>query len=163
MRADATQLTPVFSVSLRPFAVHGQLSGRLTIIATCGTLYALYLWGKKLWTPAWPMSISCDFRGADRSRSVPSVVQQRTLAAPPSIIPTGTGDIVMNENTLRGNWNQLKGRIKQKWGELTDDDLAQIEGHRDRLVGAIQEKYGTAKEEIQKQVEALENSCGCCG
>jgi uncharacterized protein YjbJ (UPF0337 family) len=45
-------------------------------------------------------------------------------------------------NTLRGNWNQLKGKVREKWGLLTNDDLEHIAGHKDRLIGKIQERYG---------------------
>ncbi|MFW6281067.1 MAG: CsbD family protein [Halanaerobium sp.] len=57
----------------------------------------------------------------------------------------------MNEDLLKGNWNQLKGKIKAKWGKLTDDDLQQIEGNHDRLIGKIQEKYGKDKEKAKKE------------
>ena len=53
---------------------------------------------------------------------------------------------------IRGNWKQLKGRVREKWGLLTDDDLEHIAGHKDRLVGKIQEKYGEAKWK-QSQIE----------
>jgi uncharacterized protein YjbJ (UPF0337 family) len=48
-------------------------------------------------------------------------------------------------NTLQGNWNQLKGKVREKWGLLTNDDLEHIAGHKDRLIGKIQERYGKAK------------------
>lgn len=46
---------------------------------------------------------------------------------------------------IAGNWKQLKGKVREKWGLLTDDDLEHIAGHKDRLVGKLQEKYGEAK------------------
>lgn len=46
---------------------------------------------------------------------------------------------------VKGNWKQLKGKVREKWGLLTDDDLEHIAGHKDRLVGKLQEKYGEAK------------------
>ena len=46
---------------------------------------------------------------------------------------------------IKGNWKQVKGKVREKWGLLTDDDLEHIAGHKDRLVGKIQEKYGEAK------------------
>ncbi|MAW79156.1 MAG: general stress protein CsbD [Parvularcula sp.] len=58
----------------------------------------------------------------------------------------------MNSDELKGKWNQLKGSAKSQWGKLTDDDLTQVEGDRDKLVGKIQEKYGVAREEAEKQV-----------
>lgn len=52
-----------------------------------------------------------------------------------------------------GKWNQFKGNVRQKWGELTDDDLEQIAGKRDVLAGKIQERYGIAKEEANRQID----------
>ncbi|WP_029032484.1 CsbD family protein [Salinarimonas rosea] len=62
----------------------------------------------------------------------------------------------MNSEQFRGNWNQIKGRAKQQWGKLTDDDLTRVEGHRDELVGRIQERYGIAKDEADRQVSDWE-------
>ncbi|MAE39394.1 MAG: CsbD family protein [Psychrobacter sp.] len=59
----------------------------------------------------------------------------------------------MNEHTLKGEWNQMKGSVKQKWGELTNDDLDQIEGSRDKLVGRVQERYGHSKEDAERDVD----------
>lgn len=59
----------------------------------------------------------------------------------------------MNSETLRGEWNQLKGSVKQKWAELTDDDLTHIEGSRDKLVGRLQERSGRTKEEVEREVD----------
>ena len=59
----------------------------------------------------------------------------------------------MNKDTIKGEWNQLKGNAKQKWAELTDDDLTHVEGSRDKLIGKIQERYGQVKEEVEKQVD----------
>jgi uncharacterized protein YjbJ (UPF0337 family) len=61
----------------------------------------------------------------------------------------------MNQDTIKGQWQQLKGKVKQQWGKLTDDDLAKIEGHRDQLVGIVQERYGIAREEAQRQVDSF--------
>lgn len=62
----------------------------------------------------------------------------------------------MNKDTFEGNWKQLKGLAKQKWGKLTDDDLDVIAGKRDQLAGRLQEHYGMAKEAAEKQVSAFE-------
>lgn len=62
----------------------------------------------------------------------------------------------MNADQIKGNWKQIKGDIQKEWGQLTDDDLDQAEGHRDYLVGKVQERYGIAKEEAEEQVEAFE-------
>ena len=58
----------------------------------------------------------------------------------------------MNWDEVGGKWNQFKGSVKEKWGKLTDDDLAVIDGNKDRLVGKIQERYGIAKEMAEEQV-----------
>lgn len=59
----------------------------------------------------------------------------------------------MNNETLKGEWNQLKGSVKQKWADLTDDDLTHIEGSRDKLVGRLQERSGRTKEEVEREVD----------
>jgi len=62
----------------------------------------------------------------------------------------------MNADILRGKWNQIKGKAKQKWGKLTDDDLDRVEGSRDELVGVIQERYGKSRDEVEKEVDSWE-------
>lgn len=59
----------------------------------------------------------------------------------------------MNEHTLKGDWNQMKGSVKQKWADLTDDDLLHIEGSRDKLVGRVQERYGHSKDDAERAVD----------
>lgn len=59
----------------------------------------------------------------------------------------------LNWDTVRGNWKQVKGEVKRKWGKLTDDDMLQLEGNREKLVGKIQERYGLTKEAAERQVE----------
>lgn len=59
------------------------------------------------------------------------------------------------QDKLRGNWNQAKGKLKQEYGELTDDDLTYAEGQEDELMGRIQEKTGQAKESIKKFIDSL--------
>ena len=58
----------------------------------------------------------------------------------------------MNEDTIKGNWKQFKGKVKEQWGKLTDDDLDVIAGKRDQLVGKIQERHGIARDDAEKQV-----------
>jgi uncharacterized protein YjbJ (UPF0337 family) len=60
----------------------------------------------------------------------------------------------MNEDTLKGQWTQLKGAIREQWGKLTNDDVDQIQGKGEQLVGKIQERYGIARDEAQKQVDS---------
>ena len=65
---------------------------------------------------------------------------------------------VYNEDQFNGNWKQLKGALKENWGEFTDDDLLAIEGRTDRFEGKLQERYGERKEEVRAWVdEWLEN------
>ncbi|MBW4710657.1 CsbD family protein [Roseobacter sp. YSTF-M11] len=61
----------------------------------------------------------------------------------------------MNWDTIKGNWKQLTGSIQSKWGELTNDEIDQVQGDRERLAGLIQERYGVAKEEAENQIDAF--------
>ena len=58
----------------------------------------------------------------------------------------------MNWDRIEGNWKQIKGKVKERWGDLTDDDLDVIAGKRDQLSGKLQEKYGIARDEAERQV-----------
>jgi uncharacterized protein YjbJ (UPF0337 family) len=59
----------------------------------------------------------------------------------------------MDWDRVEGNWKQFKGRFKEKWGKLTDDDLDVAAGNRDQLEGKIQERYGIAKDQVRKDVD----------
>ena len=59
----------------------------------------------------------------------------------------------MNRDTLEGKWTELKGRAREQWGKLTDDDLDQVRGKAEQLAGRIQERYGVAKDEASRQVD----------
>ncbi|MGE6784497.1 CsbD family protein [Ensifer adhaerens] len=59
----------------------------------------------------------------------------------------------MDWNRVEGNWKQFKGKVKEQWGKLTDDDLDQINGKREQLEGKIQERYGYAKDQAKKDVD----------
>tara|TARA_R110000850_G_scaffold96455_4_gene201627 strand:+ start:739 stop:924 length:186 start_codon:yes stop_codon:yes gene_type:complete len=61
----------------------------------------------------------------------------------------------MNTLKIKGNWNEAKGKLKQKYGELTEDDLAYAEGKEDELVGRIQNKLGKTKDEVRKLISEL--------
>ncbi|WP_299968991.1 CsbD family protein [uncultured Roseobacter sp.] len=61
----------------------------------------------------------------------------------------------MNWDIIKGNWKQMTGSVKSKWGELTDDEVDQVEGDRERLAGLIQERYGVAKDEAERQIDAF--------
>jgi uncharacterized protein YjbJ (UPF0337 family) len=77
----------------------------------------------------------------------------------PSFIGSMKED-TMDWNRVEGNWKQMKGAVKQQWGKLTDDDLAQINGNQERLEGIIQELYGIAKDETRKQIDSWYRSQG---
>ena len=59
----------------------------------------------------------------------------------------------MNADTFQGRWAQLKGKVREKWGDLTDDEVEQIGGKKDQFVGRIQERYGLAKDEAERQID----------
>jgi len=59
---------------------------------------------------------------------------------------------VMNWDQITGDWKQLKGKVKEKWGKLTDDDLTTAAGKREHLAGLLQERYGYAKEQAEKEL-----------
>ena len=64
----------------------------------------------------------------------------------------------MDWNRVQGSWKQLEGKVKAKWGKLTDDDLAYVDGKRDQLLGRIQERYGIQKEAAEKQLKEWESA-----
>lgn len=64
----------------------------------------------------------------------------------------------MNEDIIKGKWKQIAGKVKAKWGKLTDDDLTVLEGNRDYLSGKVQEHYGIAKDEAEKQITEFERT-----
>jgi uncharacterized protein YjbJ (UPF0337 family) len=62
-------------------------------------------------------------------------------------------DIAMDWNRVEGNWKEVKGKVKEKWAKLTDDDLTAINGQRDQLEGRLQKRYGYAKNQARKDVD----------
>ena len=62
----------------------------------------------------------------------------------------------MNQDKIEGHWKQLRGKLKTRWGKLTDDDLDVAEGNTDYLTGKIQERYGIAKDEAKEQLRDFE-------
>lgn len=60
----------------------------------------------------------------------------------------------MNQNQFEGKWNQLKGTFRQKWGQITDDEVQQAMGQKDKLVGLLQERYGMQQEKAQQALES---------
>ena len=66
----------------------------------------------------------------------------------------------MNTLEIKGDWNITKGKLKQKWAQLTDDDLTCVEGKHDELLGRIQKRTGETKEAVEKAIHEF-TSCGC--
>jgi len=64
----------------------------------------------------------------------------------------------MNWDQVEGSWTNMKGKVKEKWGKLTDDDLDVIAGKRDQLLGRLQQKYGYTKEEAEREIDRWETS-----
>ena len=62
----------------------------------------------------------------------------------------------MNPDRIEGRWKQIKGKVREQWGRLTDDDLDVIAGRRDQLLGRIQQRHGLAKDEAQRQLKDWE-------
>ena len=58
----------------------------------------------------------------------------------------------MNWDHVEGNWMEFKGKVKERWGKLTDDDLDVIAGKRDQLIGTLQQRYGTARDSLEREV-----------
>ena len=64
----------------------------------------------------------------------------------------------MNDDIFEGRWKQLKGDIKRTWGKLTDDDLDQAEGNRDKLIGSLQERYGGERHHAERELARFTES-----
>lgn len=60
----------------------------------------------------------------------------------------------MNWDRVAGDWKQFKGKVKEKWGQLTDDDLAKINGNREQLEGLLQQRYGYAKDKAKQEIDS---------
>lgn len=63
----------------------------------------------------------------------------------------------MNRDIFKGEWNKIKGHVKEQWGKLTDDDITQINGKRDQLLGTLQKKYGYAKDKAEEDIKRFEH------
>jgi uncharacterized protein YjbJ (UPF0337 family) len=64
----------------------------------------------------------------------------------------------MNWDIISGQWKQWKGKVREKWGDLTDDELDRIAGKKDQLVGLLQEKYGYTRDQADREIEAFGRS-----
>jgi uncharacterized protein YjbJ (UPF0337 family) len=63
----------------------------------------------------------------------------------------------MNDDRVKGNWEELKGKVKEQYGKLTDDEITEIEGNSQKLAGKLQAKYGYAKDEAEKRADKIFN------
>jgi uncharacterized protein YjbJ (UPF0337 family) len=61
----------------------------------------------------------------------------------------------MNKDIMKGKWNIIKGKVKQQWGKLTDDDVTQVQGSYDILSGTLQKKYGYQKDQAEKEINSF--------
>jgi len=70
---------------------------------------------------------------------------------------------IMNKLEIKGDWNITKGKLKQKWAQLTDDDLQYVDGQNDELLGRIQKRTGETREAVEKAIKEFnsEPGCGC--
>ena len=67
----------------------------------------------------------------------------------------------MNTLEIRGDWNITKGKLKQRWAKLTDDDLQYVDGLHEELIGRIQKRTGESREAVEKAINEFNNDCGC--
>src|SRR5215212_2025497 len=89
--------------------------------------------------------------------AIPSGFGRRSLA---TAIFMAWSNIMSTQEQLMGNWNQLKGKVKQRWGQLTDDELTHVEGNFDQLVGLVQQKTGESRENIERTLHEFSNQAG---
>jgi uncharacterized protein YjbJ (UPF0337 family) len=73
--------------------------------------------------------------------------------------PFDREDEAVNTTQLKGKWMQLKGKVREKWGRLTDDDLDIVKGNAEQLAGKLQERYGYEREQAQREIDEF---CKCC-
>ncbi len=67
----------------------------------------------------------------------------------------------MNTLEIKGNWNVMKGKLKQKYAHLTDDDLTYVKGKEDELLGRLQKRTGRTREQLERELDDYSSSCGC--
>lgn len=71
------------------------------------------------------------------------------------MVPRANSLLIMTNLQFKGSWNEVKGKLKQKYGQLTDNDLAFSEGKEDELLGRLQQRLGKSKEDLRKEIEGL--------
>lgn len=63
----------------------------------------------------------------------------------------------MNWDHVEGNWTEFRGKVRERWGKLTDDDLDVVAGKREQLLGILQQRYGTAKDQLENEMKEFEH------
>lgn len=66
----------------------------------------------------------------------------------------------MSKHVFEGQWHEVKGKVKERWGKLTDNDLTEIDGKKEKLLGKLQTYYGYAKDKAEEELSDFEKSCG---
>ena len=85
-------------------------------------------------------------------RAISDASQEHSFGRKVVLLSNGAGR-KMDWNRVEGNWKQMKGKVKEQWGKLTDNDLDVINGKRDQLEGRIQERYGYQKDQVKKDID----------
>src|SRR4029077_6815892 len=133
------------AVSLQPPTL--QTGHRIHIACPLERLSALWVYSKKS-RPKARQILSLEQGRNERGRKRYRCIGAQDLGAGQM-----TQEVFMDWDRVEGNWKQVKGRVKEKWGNLTDDDLDRVAGSRDQLEGIIQERYGIAKDQVRKDID----------
>ena len=88
-----------------------------------------------------------------RSNAIYSRLFTIARAARAAFIIPHAEEPTRNKDQVQGNWKQLKGKVKEQWGKLTDNDLTIVEGNMDQLAGRVQERYGIQRDEAERQIK----------
>lgn len=86
----------------------------------------------------------------------PMIAQAQTVTTTTTTSTTVSPEVQTMWEKMKGSWKQTKGAVKEQWGNLTDDDLMQVEGRREILIGKIQTRYGISREQAEAQVSGWE-------
>jgi uncharacterized protein YjbJ (UPF0337 family) len=86
-----------------------------------------------------------------RTQTIALSLHRGAAPAPPA---NQCGESATSWDQIEGNWMKAKGKLRQQWGKLTDDDLALIDGKREELAGCLQERYGYQKEQAEKEIDS---------